>query len=59
MIDLRKALESLLTPGVKLNHPPNIPLFRASSDHAGKLIRTLNGTEEVGAIVNGTFKVEK
>jgi len=58
-----KALDALVRavarPGVKLGpeHGTRVPLYRADPEHAGGLIRKLNGVEERGVIKNGKFKV--
>jgi hypothetical protein len=52
---LRRAGEALVKPGVKLQLRPEVPRFRADASERGMLIRELNGTEQRGRIVNGTF----
>ena len=44
--------------GIKLNAPNLIPLYHADPAKAGALIRNMGGKIEVGAIVNGKFRVK-
>ena len=54
---LERAKTRFTKSGIKLN-APNLPLYHADPATPGALIRSMGGKIEVGAIVNGKFRVK-
>lgn len=54
---LARASTGFIKSGIKLN-APNLPLYHADPATPGALIRSMGGKIEVGAIVNGKFRVK-
>lgn len=52
----RRAKHVLVTPGVELNIPDDVPLFHADPNEPDKIVRVLHGKTERGKIVNGRFR---
>ncbi|WP_374537611.1 hypothetical protein [Chitinimonas taiwanensis] len=55
---LERAKGALVKKGVSIETKKGVPLFRADQHSPNKLIRTLDGKEDVGTFVNGVFMVE-
>lgn len=56
---LARALNAIVTPGVNVNLPSGVPLYRADSEKRGYIIRELNGKRESGVVENGKFKASR
>ena len=54
---LARASTGFTKSGIKLN-APNLPLYHADPAMPSALIRSMGGKMDVGAIVNGKFKVK-
>lgn len=56
---LKKMKRKLVTPGVRLRTPKNVPLFFADPTNPERIIREVDGLREAGVFENGTFKALK
>ena len=54
---LRRGLERLIRPGIKMRERKNIPYYHVDPDNSGVFIRRLNGVAERGILEDGEFKV--
>jgi len=54
---LAGGLAGFLRPGISIHARRGVPLFHADPENAARLIRTLDGVVERGAIENGEFKL--
>lgn len=53
---LERGLKAMLTPGVTLNLPDDVPRYHADPANPEYVIRVLNGVEERGTCVRGKFR---
>ena len=53
---LRRGLERLIQPGIKMRERKNVPYYHAD-DAPGVYVRRLNGKAERGIMEDGEFKV--
>lgn len=54
---LKRAVKKIIKPGVALRTKFDVPRFSVSDDDPGVFVRRLNGVEQRGRLVNGTFEV--
>jgi hypothetical protein len=54
---LRRGLERLIRPGIKMRERKNIPYYHVDPDNSGVFVRRLNGVAERGILEDGEFKV--
>lgn len=53
---LARAKTMIVTPGVKIDVAPGVPLFHADPDRPDRLVRVLDKKVEYGRFVNGKFR---
>ncbi len=54
---LKRGLDALAKPGVKLPRSKGVPKYRADPNDPTILIRELNGRDERGTLADGEFKI--
>lgn len=54
---LERMLKRLLRPGFRLYPKRDVPYFWADENHPDKIVRLLNGKQQLGILENGEFKV--
>ena len=56
---LQRARKAIVTPGIKLEHKKDVPLYFGCEDDSRSMIREMNGIRERGRWVDDHFEAER